>query len=464
MGNLLTLKNGAYDMQNLLRSSIISLLSILFLWPLAGMSNPADDAQTEEVQTEEIQPLSMEDVQRFSDALNQIKQYYVNSVSDEQLFDSAIRGMLEGLDPHSAYLDEDDFADLQAATSGEFGGLGIEVTMENGLIKVITPIDDTPAQKAGVKPGDFIIRLGETPVKGMTLRDAVNKMRGKKGSPIDLTIIRPGEDKPLQLTVERDIIQVKSIVSRVYQNKYAYVRITQFQALTTQDLLQTINTIKQKVNGNLTGLILDLRNNPGGLLDSAITVSDAFINNDQKGDEELIVYTEGRVPGSKFTVAASPGDILNGAPIVVLINEGSASGSEIVAGALQDNNRAILLGTKTFGKGSVQTVIPLDEDHGIKLTTAMYYTPSGDSIQAKGIVPDILVENLNIPQEQEEPSLLIEEADLTGHLEVAPSPTVDVIANNTIAENDEDMANLIYTDYQLYQALNILTGLALSYH
>jgi carboxyl-terminal processing protease len=462
MENLLTLKNGAYDMQNPMRNSIISLLSVLFLWPLAGMSNPADEPQSEEVQ-----PLSMEDVQRFSDALNQIKQYYVNSVSDEQLFDSAIRGMLEGLDPHSAYLDEEDFADLQAATSGEFGGLGIEVTMENGLIKVITPIDDTPAQKAGVKPGDFIIRLDETPVKGMTLRDAVNKMRGKKGSLIDLTIIRTGEDKPLQITVERDIIQVKSIVSRIYQNKYAYIRITQFQALTTHDLLQAIDNIKQKIKGKkLAGLVLDLRNNPGGLLDSAITVSDAFISNDQKGDEELIVYTEGRVPGSKFTVAASPGDVLDGAPIVVLINEGSASGSEIVAGALQDNNRAILLGTKTFGKGSVQTVIPLDEDHGIKLTTAMYFTPSGDSIQAKGIVPDILVENLTIPHEQKEQSLLIEEADLTGHLEVTSPTTGDADAADAsiIASNDEDTANLIYTDYQLYQALNVLTGLVLSHH
>ncbi|NKB46713.1 MAG: PDZ domain-containing protein [Legionellales bacterium] len=447
-------------MQNALHKFFSFILGSLILWPVIGFTDPAPETESESESTP--QQLSIEDVQRFSNAINQIKQYYVNSIGDEQLFDDAIRGMLEGLDPHSAYLDEEDFADLQAATSGEFGGLGIEVTMENGLIKVITPIDETPAQKAGIKSGDYIIRLNETPVKGMTLRDAVTKMRGKKGSTIDLTIIRPGETEPRHITLERDVIQVKSINRQLYQNKYGYIRITHFQALTTQDLLTAIAQLKQQANGKLSGLILDLRNNPGGLLDSAIAVSDAFIHNDQTGDEELIVYTEGRIPGSKFTVAASPGDILDGAPIVVLINEGSASGSEIVAGALRDNNRAILVGTKSFGKGSVQTVIPLDENHGIKLTTAMYFTPSGDSIQAKGIVPDILIENLTVPEQAQKDTVdLIEEADLTGHLEVESSD-LTTQTNATTLKDESDNPNLLHTDYQLYQALNILTGLALS--
>jgi len=404
--------------------------------------------------------LPIEDVQRFTIAISQIKNFYVEPVKDQDLFEDAIRGMLQGLDPHSSYLDKQDFQDLRAATKGEFSGLGIEVTMEDGYIKVISPIDDTPAYIAGVKSGDLIIKLDDKPVKGMTLRDAVNNMRGKRGTKILLTILRKGEKKPLRITVKRDVIHIKSVKSRLIDKKYAYVRVGHFQSPTTSDMLKAIKKLKKEAGGKLAGLVLDLRNNPGGLLDSAIQVSDAFIHNDKKGDEELIVYTKGRLPSSQFTATATPGDLLDGAPIIVLVNGGSASGSEIVAGALQDHKRAIVIGTKTFGKGSVQTVLPLDNDRGIKLTTALYYTPEGRSIQATGIVPDIIVEALEIPKPEEDKIAFdaISEADLSGHL---ANGNIDEKSDKKAKTDKEKDKELVHTDYQLYEAINLLKGLAL---
>ncbi len=407
---------------------------------------------------EKSQRIPLEDVQRFSTAITQIKNYYVKPVKDKKLFDNAIQGMLAGLDPHSAYLDEEAFKALQTSTRGEFGGLGIEVTMEKGLIKIVTPLDDTPAAKAGLKAGDYIVKLGKTPVHGMSLKDAVKKMRGKKGTSITLTIIRKGMKKPFKKVIKREIIQIKSVKSRLIDKKYGYVRLTHFQALTAKDMIKAIKKLKKEAGGNLAGLILDLRNNPGGLLDSAIETSDAFIDNDKKGENELIVYTKGRLPGSKFTATANPGDILNKAPIVVLINGGSASGSEIVAGALKDNKRAILLGTKSFGKGSVQTVLPLDGKSGIKLTTALYYTPSGKSIQAKGIAPDIIVEDIKIPKDKNKDSgegENITEADLSGHIVNAQKKDKKKL------KGAKSSANLLHEDYQLHEAINLLKGLTL---
>ncbi len=405
------------------------------------------------------QRIPMEDVQRFSNAIGQIKKYYVKPVSDEELFDNAIRGMLAGLDPHSSYLNEEDFKELQTSTNGEFGGLGIEVTMEDGVVKVISPIADTPASKAGIKAGDYIIKLGSKSVQGMELKDAVNMMRGKIGSTIDMTILRKGENKPLQFNLLREKILIKSVKSKLLDHKYGYVRLSQFQALTAKDMELAVAQLKKEAGGQLKGMILDLRNNPGGLLDSAIQVSDAFIDNDKKGHEELIVYTEGRLPGSKFTANANPGDILNNAPMIVLINNGSASASEIVAGALQDNKRAIIVGTRSFGKGSVQTVLPLDNKRGIKLTTALYFTPSGASIQAKGITPDIVIDELSMPKSESKDSYSgFSEADLSGHILNAnkdTGPTAKVEAPN----NDED---LMHQDYQLYAALNVLKGLSVA--
>lgn len=404
--------------------------------------------------------LPLQDVQRFSTAISQIKSYYVKDVNDKELFEDAIRGMLQGLDPHSAYLDEEDFRDLTANTRGEFGGLGIEVTMEKGVLKVIAPIDDTPAKKAGVKAGDYIIKIDDKSIKDFTLREAVSLMRGKKGEPIDLYILRKGHDKPLKFTIVRDIIHIKSVKSRLIDENYGYVRISHFQAPTTKDMITAIEKMQKQSKGGLKGLVLDLRNNPGGLLDSAIEMSDAFIHNDKKGKEEMIVYTEGRLRGSKFQALARPGDILKKAPIVVLINGGSASGSEIVAGALQDNKRAIIMGERSFGKGSVQTVLPLDDKRGIKLTTALYYTPAGRSIQAKGIEPDIVVRDLKISDSSENEAMealgRVKEADLKGHL--ANGNKEKQVQKASESNEDKQLAQ---TDYQLYEALNLLKGLSL---
>lgn len=403
--------------------------------------------------------IPLEDVQRFSNAIGEIKKYYVKPVDDKELFDNAIRGMLTGLDPHSSYLNEEEFKELQTSTSGEFGGLGIEVTMEEGVVKVITPLVDTPAFKAGIKSGDYIIKLGKESVQGLSLKDAVNLMRGKPGTTIELTILRKGVNKPLTFDLIREIIQIKSVKSKMLSEGYGYIRLTQFQALTGKDMIKAIEQLKQQAGGKLKGLVLDLRNNPGGLLDSAIQVSDAFLGNDKAGKQEMIVYTEGRLPGSKFTAMANPGDVLDNAPIVVLINNGSASASEIVAGALKDNKRAIILGTKSFGKGSVQTVLPLDGKTGIKLTTALYYTPSGVSIQAKGIIPDIIVEEVDVPKNAVKKDTLagFTEADLNGHLINKDS------SENTESKNNQTQSgDLIHEDYQLYAALTVLEGMALA--
>lgn len=409
------------------------------------------------------QRIPLEDVQRFSTAISQIKNYYVKPVKNTKLFDNAIQGMLTGLDPHSAYLDEEAFKELQTSTRGEFGGLGIEVTMEKGAIKVIAPIDDTPASKADIKAGDYIIKLNNTPVQGLTLKKAVSLMRGKQGSEISLVIIRKGENKPLKKTLIRQRIKIKSVKSKLIDNSYGYVRLSHFQSKTAKNMLVAIKKLKKEAGGQIKGLILDLRNNPGGLLDSAIEASDAFIHNDKKGKDELIVYTKGRLPNSKFTAKASPGDVINDAPIVVLINGGSASGSEIVAGALKDNNRAILMGTKSFGKGSVQTVLPLDGKTGIKLTTALYYTPAGISIQAKGITPDIVVKNIKVPKakdQAEEVNINLTEADLSGHLSNG-NQAIQKLKNKEVKKLGMSSDGLIHKDYQLHQALNVLKGMTI---
>lgn len=434
-------------------SALITILVTTSLTPLSVLADPETDQSNQRV--------PMEDVQRFSNAISEIKKYYVKPISDKELFDNAIRGMLSGLDPHSSYLDENDFKELQTATNGEFGGLGIEVTTENGVIKVVTPLIDTPAFKAGVKSGDYIIKLGSKSVQGLELKDAVDLMRGKPGSTIDLTIIRKGVDKPLNFTLMREKIQIKSVKSKLLDNQYGYVRLSQFQMQTDKDMEQAINQLKQQAGGKLKGLVLDLRNNPGGLLDSAIKISDAFLDLDKKGNPEMIVYTQGRLPGSKFVAMATnkPEDILDKAPMVVLINNGSASASEIVAGALKDNKRAIILGTRSFGKGSVQTVLPLDSKRGIKLTTALYFTPSGTSIQARGITPDIIVEEITMPKmpNNKDSFINISEADLSGHFD-----NQDKSPGTPAKELKNDNQDLLHEDYQLYTALTILEGLAVA--
>lgn len=435
--------------------------SILLFFVISSLSGLTVAAEAADEQQENAKQIPMEDIQRFSNAMGIIKKYYVKKVSDKVLFENAIRGMLNGLDPHSSYLDKDEYQELQTATSGEFGGLGIEVTMDEGVIKVITPLVDSPAYKAGIKSGDYIVKIDKSAVQGMKLKDAVEMMRGEIGSPVNLTVLRKGQNKLLHFAVKRDKIVVKSVKSRLLDKDYGYIRLSQFQTLTGQDMIAAINAMKKEAGGQLKGLILDLRNNPGGLLDSAIQISDAFLAPPKGDKNELIVYTEGRFPGSEFKATANPGDILNNAPMVVLINNGSASASEIVAGALKDNKRAIIVGTKSFGKGSVQTVLPIDENHAIKLTTALYYTPAGVSIQARGITPDIVIEDMQIPKDKAQSDFSdFTEASLSGHL----VNQGDAKSKNKIQvqANTQSDAVLLHEDYQLYAALTILRGIAVA--
>ena len=404
-----------------------------------------------------LSPLPLKELRIFTDVYATIKSHYVEPVEDRELIDNAVRGMLTGLDPHSAFLDDKEYSDLQVGTTGEFGGLGIEVGMENGFVKVISPIDDTPAQRAGIQAGDLIIRLDDTPVKGLTLREAVDIMRGKPGTDILLTLVREGQEKPLKIKITRAVIQVKSVRSRDLGDGFGYVRISQFQAHSGDSLVEAIQNLKKKNNGALKGMVLDLRNNPGGVLNAAVDVADAFIK------EGLIVYTEGRSSSSRIEFSARPDDQLDGAPLVVLVNVGSASASEIVAGALQDQKRGLIMGQKTFGKGSVQTVLPLKGGSAIKLTTARYYTPSGRSIQAEGIVPDIPLEDLAVTASAASEFKPVTESDLTGHLDNGNAKETDKSATDATQPGGDQPAkeDLATEDYELYEALNILKGLAI---
>jgi len=405
---------------------------------------------------ETLAPLPLNELRSFTEVFSRIKSDYVEPVEDKKLLEDAVQGMLAGLDPHSAYLDADSFKDMRVETEGQFGGLGIEVTMENGFVKVVSPIEDTPAARAGVKPGDLIIRLDDKAVKGLTLTEAVRFMRGKPGSDITLTIVREGATKPLKITLTRAVIKIQSVKSRMLESGFGYVRVTQFQAGTDKGLAEALKKLETENKGTLRGMILDLRNNPGGVLNSAVGVSDAFL------DKGLIVYTEGRVADSKMKLSATPGDLLNGAPMVVLINGGSASASEIVAGALQDHKRAVIMGTKSFGKGSVQTIIPVSNGAALKITTARYYTPSGRSIQASGIVPDIVTEEARITKSEAADRL--READLARHLEngdeIAKPKEEPKKEDKKDDKKKDEAGKPAVEDYQLQEALNLLKGIS----
>ena len=392
--------------------------------------------------------LPLEHLRNFSDIFARIKSDYVENVDDRELLENAIRGMLSGLDPHSTYLDPEEYKELKIGTSGQFGGLGIQVGMEDGFVKVISPIDDTPAFKAGLKAGDLIIRLDDKPVKGMSLNDAVNIMRGKPGTKINLTVVRQGENNPINFTIERDIIKVKSVKSHLLEQDYAYIRISTFQSNTTKHLKDSIAELIKTNKSPLKGLVLDLRNNPGGVLNTAAEVSDLFI------EDGMIVYTKGRIKDSYFEFKAKSGDLLQGAPIVVLINDGSASASEIVAGALQDHKRAVLMGTKTFGKGSVQTIQELRNGGAVKFTTAHYFTPSGRSIQAEGITPDIQLANMTLSATKDNGIKRIKESDLSGHL-LNP----ENLEHQQTETHESDIEKQTTSDFQINEALNLLKGL-----
>ena len=410
-------------------------------------------------------PLPVDELRAFTEVFGAIKQNYVEPVEDKKLITEAINGMLSGLDPHSAYLDADAFKELQVGTQGQFGGLGIEVGMEDGFVKVVSPIEDTPAFRAGIKPGDLIIRLDDTPVKGMTLADAVKRMRGKPNTEITLTISRKGEPRPIVVTLKRAVIRVQSVKSKMIEPGYGWVRVSQFQESTTEHLVRHLSNLYKQ--GNLKGLVLDLRNDPGGLLYGAVAISSAFLP-----QKALVVSTDGRTEDAKKKFFATPDDYLRGmredvlkglpaaakrVPMVVLVNGGSASASEIVAGALQDHKRATIMGTQTFGKGSVQTIMPLGNATAIKLTTARYFTPSGRSIQAKGITPDIVVEEPGA-----NPLARLRESDLERHLDKDAAERKQGAPRTQPAAPITELPKPIELgskeDFQLTQALNFLQG------
>ncbi len=394
---------------------------------------------------EEPGKLPLDELRTFADVFNQIRTRYVEEVDDSTLLEYAVKGMLMGLDPHSAYLTRDAFDKLKNATTGEFTGLGLEVGMEDGYVKVISPIDGSPAAEAGLMSGDVILKLDQTPLQGVSLNEAIIKMRGEKGTTIDLLVGRPGASQPFEVTITRDTIKVASVRQRILEEGYGYIRVSQFQKRTGQDVAQSLE--KLTTQNQLKGLVLDLRNNPGGILQASVDVSDLFL------DGGTVVYTEGRAEDSKVHHNAKAGDASNGIPVVVLINGGSASASEIVAGALQDHARAVIMGTDSFGKGSVQTIMPISESHAIKLTTARYFTPNGRSIQALGIVPDILVERAEVTAIKS--SKRVSEADLSRHLDNKEEKT-----DHDKAVLSRQAANeLISTDNQLYEALTLLKGL-----
>lgn len=401
-----------------------------------------------------LQSIPLEDIRSLSEVFGKVKQNYVEEVEDKELLENAIRGLLSGLDPHSAYLDKDAFTELREGTSGEFGGLGIVVGMKDGFVNVISPIDDTPAERAGVKSGDLIIRLDKKNVKGMSLEDAVSIMRGKPKTDILLTIVREGADKPLKIKITRDIIKIQSVRSKTLENGFGYIRVSAFQERTGSDLRKAISKLKKANNKKIKGLVLDLRNNPGGLLSAAVEVSDAFL------EGGTVVSIKGRDISNTTTYSAKGLDLINEAPIVVLINGGSASASEIVAGALQDHKRAIIMGTLSFGKASVQTVVPLGNGSALKLTTARYYTPSGSSIQAKGITPDIVLDDVQVSKKEDNGFKQTKEKDLSRHLKNGEAEVDEENGKESKAEKDKLV--LAKDDYALYEALNLLKGLSLA--
>ena len=389
--------------------------------------------------------LPLEDLRVFAESFKRIRSSYVDEITDQDLLVFAVKGMLAELDPHSAYLDKEAIKDFEESTTGNYGGLGIEIIKEQNFIKVISPIDDTPASQAGIESGDLITNLDGTSVKGMSISDAVKILRGEPETKIDITIIKKRSGEVIDLSLTRRLVKVSSVRQRYLEEGFGYLRIAQFQARTAQEVREAI--IKLKDSGDLKGLIIDLRNNPGGILRASVDVADTFL------DKGLIVYTSGRLQESQKRYEARPGDMLSGIPIVTLVNEGSASASEILAGALQDQERSIVIGTNTFGKGSVQTIIPITETRAVKLTTARYFTPNGRSIQAEGVIPDI-----NVPKHRvispKRGTLKISEKSLSGHL------TNEKSSRDKVDEEEEkENSDLVFRDFQLYQALNVLTGL-----
>ena len=402
-----------------------------------------------------------QDLESFTKVFSNIKQLYVDEVTNKELFEDAIKGMVTGLDPHSNYLKPKEQKVLIESASGKFGGLGIVIDMKDDAIQVISPIDDTPAYRAGIQAGDLIVKIDDKPVRDMTLEDGVELMRGKPGTDVQITIVRKNK-KPFVVDITREIITITSVKGYLLEKDIGYIRISSFQNPSANLLKATLDDLVEENDGYLESLVLDLRNNPGGVLEGAVDIANLFI--DKKG---LVVYTEGRIPSSNLKFKTEPGDVMLGSPIVVLINEGSASASEIVAGALQDHKRAIIMGSTSFGKGSVQTIIELDEGYGLKVTTARYYTPNGRSIQAKGIVPDIELKNISLEKEKEKSVLGdTKESDLNGHLEVEDPSKLSAEEIITAQEDKKSevakqVIKNLKKDYFVHEATNLLKALTI---
>ncbi|OOG49749.1 peptidase S41 [Rhodanobacter sp. C06] len=448
-----------------MRFPIYSLCALLLAAPFVHAQNaPAPAASVPEPPTE-LAPthvranapakaadnqVDLEDIRRFSRVYDIVRQAYVEPVSNHALMKDAITGMLAGLDPHSEYLDKEGLAQLDEDTTGQYSGLGIEVLQQDGGLLIVTPIDDTPASRAGIKPGDSIVKIDGVLVDPQNVDDMFKKLRGKPGSKVTLTILHKGSDNPVDMHMVRENIAITSVKVRQLEPGYDYIRITQFQSDTAADLERKLAALVAK-DGAPKGAVLDLRNNPGGLLTAAVSVSDDFLNSG------TIVTTRGRLADANMSFSAHPGDLLDGAPLVVLVNHGTASAAEIVSGALKDNHRALLIGQRTFGKGVVQTVLPLDAEHAVKITTARYYTPNGTSIQAEGIRPDIPLADLSVRKADVAPELISSEADLPNHLANENAKA----GGNINADGSAAEGTLATSDYALAQALNVLKGMAL---
>ena len=448
-----------------MRFPIYSLCALLLAAPFVHAQNaPAPAASAPEPPTE-LAPthvranapakaadnqVDLEDIRRFSRVYDIVRQAYVEPVSNHALMKDAITGMLAGLDPHSEYLDKEGLAQLDEDTTGQYSGLGIEVLQQDGGLLIVTPIDDTPASRAGIKPGDSIVKIDGVLVDPQNVDDMFKQLRGKPGSKITLTILHKGSDNPVDMHMVRENIAITSVKVRQLEPGYDYIRITQFQSDTAADLERKLAALVAK-DGAPKGAVLDLRNNPGGLLTAAVSVSDDFLNSG------TIVTTRGRLADANMSFSAHPGDLLDGAPLVVLVNHGTASAAEIVSGALKDNHRALLIGQRTFGKGVVQTVLPLDAEHAVKITTARYYTPNGTSIQAEGIRPDIPLADLSVRKADVAPELISSEADLPNHLANENAKA----GGNINADGSAAEGTLATSDYALAQALNVLKGMAL---
>jgi len=434
----------------LLQKTLILLLSILPMLSaqtLYAQSAANGDADGDAESNVENLPLPLNEVRIFAEVLNRIRSAYVEPIDDQTLLENAVRGMLAGIDPHSSYLANEAFDLLQENTTGEFGGLGVEVGISNGFITIISPVDGSPADVAGIQAGDIVIKIDDTPTTDITIEETTELMRGEPGTDVVLTVLREGVDEAFEITVTRDVIRSRSVRSRFVEPGFGYVRISQFVTGTGDEVVTALENLHLS-STDLKGIILDLRNNPGGVLQAAVDVVDAFIT------EGLIVYTEGREDSAFTRYEATSADPSQGVPMIVLINQGSASASEVVAGALQDHGRAVIMGTQSFGKGSVQTVLPLTNDRAIKLTTALYYTPNGRSIQARGITPNIIVRQGRVTSVPDNLAIYREQ-DLAGHLENNDDPELIPDAIDLTRED------VIVRDYQLNEALNILKGIAL---